>query len=209
MNEPLVQYNKYIPSTYQHPEGLPAHLGGHEGETHVDDGSLTYLINKFNIRSMLDVGCGPGGMIKLAKEKNLLVTGIDGDDKVEREEDVIKNIIIHDYCTGPFIPDTIFDLAWSVEFLEHVEAGYIPNYMPSFQKCKYVIATHAKPKPDTVNGKSATNYHHVNEQFEDYWIDIFNTYGFDYSAPFTKELRQASTMTKNFVRENGLVFIKR
>lgn len=198
MSEPLVEYNFNIPPTYQHPEGLPSHLGGHEGETHVDDGALSYLINKLNVKTMLDVGCGPGGMVKLAKEKNLIVTGIDGDDKVEREQDVMSNIIIHDYCAGPYIPDTVFDLAWSVEFVEHVEKKYMQNFLETFKHCKYVAMTHALP--------NQPGHHHVNCMPIEYWCGAMEAIGFMAMVDETNEMRKASTMRERYIRQQGYVF---
>jgi hypothetical protein len=46
---------------------LPQHLGGHENETHIDDGALSYIIKTFGIGSMVDIGCGPGGMVDHAR----------------------------------------------------------------------------------------------------------------------------------------------
>ena len=57
----------------------PPHLGGHLNKTHIDEGALDYLIKKFEIQSMLDIGCGPGGMIGVARAKGLDAWGIDGD----------------------------------------------------------------------------------------------------------------------------------
>ena len=74
---------------------------------------------------MLDVGCGPGGMIELAESVGISSWGIDGDPYVKRQTPVI----IHDYTLGPVdasrLPRKQFDLAWSVEFLEHVEEKFI------------------------------------------------------------------------------------
>ena len=39
-------------------EKLPDHLGGHLNKTHTDRGTLLYLKNKYNIKSMIDIGCG-------------------------------------------------------------------------------------------------------------------------------------------------------
>lgn len=196
-------------------EKLPDHLGGGERRCHGDRGALQWAIMKWNIASMLDIGCGRGCVVKDAITFGVDAMGIDGDpgdlheDKYKYKRDPSMPFLLHDYTVGVAPINREFDLAWSVEFLEHVESEYISNYMPSFQKCKYVIVTHAKPKPGTVNGRSATNHHHVNEQFEDYWFDIFHQYGFDHDSALTKELRAASTMTKNFIRDNGLVFIQR
>jgi 2-polyprenyl-3-methyl-5-hydroxy-6-metoxy-1,4-benzoquinol methylase len=39
---------------------------------------LTFLMNEYNIKSFLDVGCGPGGMVALAGMRGLDAMGIDG-----------------------------------------------------------------------------------------------------------------------------------
>ena len=44
-------------------KGLPDHLGGHMGITHVDKGILKYFKTK-GCKTYLDIGCGPGGMTK-------------------------------------------------------------------------------------------------------------------------------------------------
>lgn len=43
------------------------HLGGHGFKTHLDHGLLNFFKNEFNCKSLLDIGCGPGGMVKLAE----------------------------------------------------------------------------------------------------------------------------------------------
>jgi hypothetical protein len=43
----------------------------------------------------------------------------------------------------------------------------------------------------------------------EYWVNKFDQFGFDFDVDLTNELREASTMTKKFMRENGLVFIRR
>ena len=34
---------------------LEAHLGGHQGKTHTDEGTLRWAIDKLKVKSMLDV----------------------------------------------------------------------------------------------------------------------------------------------------------
>lgn len=182
---------------------LEEHLGGHAGKTNVDVGALDWAIKKFNIKSMLDIGCGPGDMVKLACEKNINATGIDGDYTLNRWNK--EKFIIHDYTKGPVPKLKKYDLAWSVEFVEHVYEEYMINYMPSFQKCKFVIITYAPP--------GWPGHHHVNCQSESYWISKFKGYGFNFNEEYTKELRANSTMNihrskKAFVKNRGLFFVK-
>src|SRR5512146_1365929 len=104
----------------------PAHLGGHMNMSWVDEPVLDYLIARYQIGSMLDVGCGLGAMVDLARSKNIWAWGIDGDPQIEHDY-----VIIHDYATGPKLISA-FDLIWCVEFVEHVEAIYQENYLATF-----------------------------------------------------------------------------
>jgi 2-polyprenyl-3-methyl-5-hydroxy-6-metoxy-1,4-benzoquinol methylase len=113
------------------------HLGGHSGVTHIDQGNLEWAIQNLNIKSLLDIGCGPGGMLNLADSLNLENFGIDGDPSIS----IDKNFLLHDFTTGPANHFTLYDLVWSCEFVEHVEEKFIDNFMKSFQLGKYVIIT--------------------------------------------------------------------
>jgi SAM-dependent methyltransferase len=198
MSEPIVEYSFSVPPTYQHPQDLPSHLGGHEGETHNDDGALSYLIEKLNIKSMLDIGCGPGGMVKLAREKGLNVLGVDGDDKVTRDDIVKEHLVIHDYATGPYLPSKIFDLGWSVEFVEHVEKKFMSNFLETFKSCKYVAMTHALP--------GQPGHHHVNCMPFEYWAGAMEAFGFEIMVEETNDMRKASTMRERYIRQQGYLF---
>lgn len=46
---------------------LPEHLGGHKNRTHLDEGSLDHCIKILQVKSMLDIGCGPGGMVEIGR----------------------------------------------------------------------------------------------------------------------------------------------
>lgn len=182
---------------------LPNHLGGHKNRTHLDNGVLEYMLKKYNIKSMIDIGCGPGGMVNLAEDMNLEVIGIDGDFTVPRKG---NNFLIHDYTKGRTKFEETFDFAWSCEFVEHVDEEYVINYMPDFAKAKYVVMTYSE-KP---------GHHHVNLKPAEYWINLFKEYGFDYDTKETTNIRAVSTMNttgkfanspkKQFVKTNGLFF---
>lgn len=202
----------------------PEHLGGHNNKTWIDQGALDYLIKNYKVKSFLDIGCGPGDMLQVAQEAGLEAFGIDGDPLFQGKE----GVQIHDYTLGPISKKEIqrlpvqgyYDVGWNVEFLEHVEAEFIPNFFTTFQLCKYMVITHATPKQG--------GYHHVNEQFFDYWEAIFKDYGFKASAKMTLGVREHSTMRrkmpdrvfefvddevichivkKSFMEKNGWVFV--
>jgi SAM-dependent methyltransferase len=144
-----------MPQNEPNAEGVAEHLGGHYGYTNMDTPTFDYLVKRFGIQSMVDIGCGPGGMVDYAKSRGLAAIGIDGDLNMMRD-----GIIIHDFTTGPF--EIKADLIWCVEFVEHVEAKYVKNILDSFKGGKYLLLTHAIPGQ---GGK-----HHVNLQESSYWM---------------------------------------
>jgi SAM-dependent methyltransferase len=178
------------------------HLGGHCNKTHIDIGALNWAIHEFNVKSYLDVGCGPGGMVELAKQLGLKATGIDGDSSLTRTSP--ENYLLHDYTKGPSTFSETVDLCWSVEFVEHIYEEFFENYVQDFLKAKYLILTYAPP--------GWPGHHHVNCQPEKYWLDKLAEKGLVYSEKHTNTLREVSTMNKNwdkkaFVKNRGLVFI--
>ncbi len=172
------------------------HLGGHANITHIDEGAFLYLSAELKIASMLDVGCSIGGMVKLAQRYGIQSDGIDGDVSVL---DKFPEVIIHDFSKGKYHSENAYDLIWSTEFLEHVDAQYISNIFSAYCLSPYVFITHARP--------GETGFHHVNCQPADYWISVFSSYGYTLSETYTEGVRKASTMKRNFVRNSGMVFV--
>jgi hypothetical protein len=181
------------------------HLGGHAGITHIDQGAIDWAIQEFNVKSMLDVGCGIGGMVETAINNGLEAHGIDGDELKAAPKWFNKDFFtLWDFQEGPAPVNKRYDLCWSVEFVEHVYEQYIPNYIQAFQQCDILFMTHAVP--------GQGGYHHVNEQHEPYWIEQIEKYNFKFSREHTEKLREISTMNINqrrwapYVKLTGMVF---
>lgn len=174
------------------------HLGGHEMKTHIDSGVLEFAINNLKINNMIDIGCGPGGMVELARKMGIDSYGIDGDFRLERLYP--EKYFLQDFSKGKATIDKTFDLAYSCEFVEHVKEDYLPNFMDVFIKADHVIMTFA---PEGTPG-----HHHVNCKNESYWIEVFNNYGFLFNKEITNNIRNCSTMERDFIRNNGLYFKK-
>lgn len=177
---------------------LPEHLGGHSGRTHVDEGALRWL-QAHGCRTLLDVGCGPGGQVQLARQVGMDAVGIDGDPSC-------NPTYLHDFTKGMFVPPDVlgfrFDALWCVEFLEHVEARYLTNVQKTIAMAAPRFAVIAAAPP----GKRG--HHHVNCQPADYWIARFEECGMTYHVGHTEALRKASTMVREFVPKRGLVFVR-
>lgn len=147
------------------------------------------IVNKYNPKTMLDIGCGEGHAIKWFLDNNVKACGVDGSELVLEGSDVKNRIFIHDFTKGTISFNDILkpDLIWSCEFLEHVEEQYQDNYMRIFQTAPVVALTYSEPQ------WSDGGHHHVNCKPQEYWNDVFAKYGFEYDSEYSQYLRSIAT----------------
>ena len=177
---------------------LPPHLGGHDDVTHVDEGCLTYLRDECGVKSVLDVGCGPGEQVLAARRLGMEAHGVDGDWRLAK---AFPALVLHDYAKGPYVPDR-HDAAWCVEFLEHLAEPFLPNVFLTFRRCGLVVMTHALPGTEAA-------HHHVNCRVPEYWRWQFGTRGFLFHEKLTALLREKTTMEREFMKTTGMAFINK
>lgn len=178
--------------------------GQHGGDTNVETNLYNFFQKEFNVKSILDLGCGMGANVVHARSKGFEVFGIDGT-KVPDDDFFFKV----DYRKGSSNLNRNFDLCWCVEFVEHIEEKYIHNFMEDILLCNYIILSAAPP------GWRGTG--HVNCRKESYWISLIEGYGYKFIPEITKQIRDLSILTykgkirpehKQFVRLRGLFFSK-
>ena len=145
------------------------------------------LIDTFQPKNLIDIGCGEGHSVKWFVDKGVDAIGIEGSAKALNNSPVKDRIILHDYTKGPYKVESEFDLAWSCEFVEHVEARYVNNYMTTFNSAKVVAMTYSEPQ------WSHGGHHHVNCQPQSYWNDIFEFWGYQWMEEFSRDLRSIAT----------------
>jgi SAM-dependent methyltransferase len=166
----------------------PDHLGGSltpDSHTFMPD-VWSRLIQDYAIRSMIDVGCGPGYTAAWFLEhfgRAGRVLGLEGDPgalAIRRCDPIVS----HDFTLGPFVPIDRYDLGWCAEFVEHVEEQFIPNWMAALRRCRYVAMTFATP--------GQGGHHHVCERDESFWLEQFTAADFDHVPEETARLRASS-----------------
>lgn len=177
------------------------HLGGYvpggDVATHFPD-LWRWLVEQHGIRTVVDVGCGDGQAVDYFLSLGCEVVGIEG---VQQNH---QSIIVHDYETGPWtpaMPPYRFDLAWSCEFVEHVEERFAPNFLATFACANWVMMTHAGP--------GAGGWHHVNCKTSDYWKGALAAIGYEFDealTDLTRTLAAANTSPWNHYRRSGMVF---
>ena len=175
---------------------IPNHLGGHQDMCWVDEGALRALKDMLEVKTMVDIGSGTGEQVRIAREIGIEAVGIDGDRSYEPDH-------VHDFTDGPFYTSHNFDLAWSVEFLEHVPPRFTVNYMPVFKQARYTVCTASPFSSDK----------HFNVEHVGYWISLFELWGFRYAPRVLEIILQNSTMSDygrrvNFWEIGGMAFVR-
>ena len=164
-------------------------IGGHGNKGHVSE-SLLQHFKSLGCKSLIDIGCGAGHNVALAREKyGYDAYGIEGDPDVFHNP-LSANIFKHDFeQDGKFVSNDVpekIDLAWSVSVSEHIAEDKVDYYLEAFNRAKYVVFTWC---PKWYDG-----HHHVNCQDAPYWIGKFKHIGFRLDDALTDFVKMKSDL---------------
>ena len=126
---------------------LGGYLAGGDPDTLYPD-MWDWLVDTWEVKSVIDIGCGDAPALSHFLSRGIRAVGVDG---MPPTHELVTQ---HDYTTGPYVPNGEFDLAWSAEFVEHVDEVYVPNFMATFRRARFAAITHAEP--------GCPGWHHVN-----------------------------------------------
>jgi SAM-dependent methyltransferase len=185
------------------PDIIEGHLGGcsigGDGGTYYPI-MWKYLVDSYQIKTVLDIGCGRGFASKYFQSLGCDILGIDGSTKAQEMSLIPEHFLLNDYETGSALKNSVieyngksikefvFDLCWCCEFVEHVWEEYSQNFIDDFKRCKYVAMTYAGP--------GQLGHHHVNCKPEDYWIEKMVNNGFEFLENDTEILKQKTFLDK-------------
>ena len=162
-----------------------------------------WAVQRWQAKSVIDVGCGEGHSTQFFQQLGCQALGVDGSATAIDNTVAPGAVELHDFCAGPFRTNRSFDIAWSCEFLEHVEARYVPGILATFDLAKKaVLLTHAFPGQED-------GHHHVNCRPSSYWIRQLESLGFHCSIEATLEARRIALADYpgiNHFARSGLVF---
>jgi SAM-dependent methyltransferase len=174
-------------------------LGGNfrHGDVHTFVPRLwRYLVERFAIDSVLDVGCGEGHAVRFFhKHLGVYAHGIDG--LIDNIRHAVFPIALHDLLASSYYMPV--DLVWSCEVAEHIDPEKVDNFIATLASGRVVAMTHAVPGQE--------GYHHVNLQAPEYWIGKMEEKGYqlDPQNEFFREIAGREE-TWNYFARTGLVF---
>lgn len=164
--------------------------------------SWSYVIDKYKIKSVLDVGSGYGHAPKWFSDKGLTAFAIDG---LQKNVDnaiypTTKVDLIEDSYTAEV------DMVNCIEVVEHVSEEFLDNLLETLCCGKYIFMTHGVP--------GQRGHHHVNCQWQEYWIEHIEARGFTWNEEDSKTIKKLCTGSKfnaengMHINESGLFFVK-
>lgn len=166
----------------------------------------TWLIEKFDLRSALDVGCGVGYSQKFLQDSGLGTLGLDC--LQMKEFHLLKDrFVAHDLTSGPYIRQDRFDFVWCCEVAEHLEERFSWNIVETVaQNCNKVLAfCAAPPKSD--------GYHHVNCQLPLYWRGRIEAAGLKYNEELSNFAHEnfnvkCGRTKEHYFQRSGQIFLR-
>jgi SAM-dependent methyltransferase len=133
---------------------------------------MPILIRMFNPGSILDVGCGNGSWLIVARQLGVRdVLGLDLEELAEGEWPLEREAFQKQDLSEPFDLGRTFDLVICLEVAEHLDPEAAETLVQSLVRHgKRVVFSAAIPRQ---GGEG-----HVNEQAPGYWQSLFNARGF-------------------------------
>jgi len=176
-------------------------LGGNlkHGDTNsITPGLWSYLVDRFSVRSVLDIGSGEGHAVNFFHRLGIIAHGFDGlEDNVYQAKFPIAH---HDLSTGPYLFPC--DMTYCVELVEHIPDEFVPNLIKTMTNAPVIVMTHGLP--------GQPGHNHVNNQPPKYWIELLNENGFSLSRDneFFRSIAKKEN-PQSYFSLSGLIFLKR
>jgi len=143
-----------------------------------------YIIDRFAIGSVLDLGSGLGHAARYFANKGVQTIAVDGlESNVARA--VFPTVMV-DLTKQPVRCNV--DLVHCQEVVEHIAPEHVDNVIASLACGRFLVMSHAVP--------GQPGFHHVNCQTWDYWVDKMLRVGMHLLPIDTDRVR-------NFARQDG------
>ena len=147
----------------------------HDVETHntrAADVVVPLLVERYAPRSVLDVGCGLGTWLEPFADRGCEILGLEGEHVPDELLRVPRSSVRVVDLSGRVASPGRFDLALCLEVAEHLPAEAAPGLVDLLTSSSDVVVFSA-----AVPGQGGS--HHVNEQWPQYWQELFRARGFD------------------------------
>lgn len=180
---------------------LELHLGGTDQTERSAGLVVPILLELFQPRSVVDVGCGTGIWLSMFQKHGVAdVHGVDGPYNSVESLRIDKSRFSPVDLEKPFSLERLFDCAVSLEVAEHVSAAHADQFVECLTRLAPVVVFSAAIP-------FQGGFGHINEQWPDYWAERFGRYGY---LP-VDAIRRRIWHEKNvcwYTKQNTLLFVR-
>lgn len=154
-----------------------------------------YMIDRFCVRSVLDVGSGRGHAAHWFAKSGCAVIAIDA--SMENVTTALYPTVHCDLLNGPLTCPV--DLVHCQEVAEHIPELYVGSLISTLANGNAIVMTHGEP--------GQPGHHHVNCQDAEYWKRLIESAGYHYLPDDTDRVRfYAANEGAHHLARSGLVF---
>lgn len=158
-------------------------------------GLWQWLAFRYELNSVLDVGCGEGQAMEFFQSMGMNVAGLDGllynVGQAHKHGVAILCDLTKWACRIPV------DLVWCCEVVEHVPERSIENLLWTLSSGRVLAMTHAVP--------GQVGHHHVNCRDAEYWVEKLRTVGMELDQVATEQSRH---LADGFWAATGMIFTR-
>ncbi|WP_170762281.1 class I SAM-dependent methyltransferase [Ruegeria lacuscaerulensis] len=155
----------------------------------------------FEAKSVIDVGCGVGFLLAEFESRDREICGVEGDWLEETAIKFSRNALVRADLERPFSMDRKFDLCVSTEVAEHLEPDRAESFVVDLTCLSDVVLFSA-----AIAGQGGTG--HKNEQWQDYWANLFYAQGYAFYDAFRPNL-WTDPLVMDWFKQNLMVFVRR
>ncbi len=160
------------------------------------------VLRLVDVRAVVDVGCGLGSWLLVFQRLGINdVIGIDGDDVDSADLVLPAERFVRRDLTQSLDVGRGFDLAVSLEVAEHLPPSRADTFVESLARLAPVVLFSAAIP-------FQGGFHHVNEQWPEYWLERFIRYGFLAIDAIRPEVWQDDRVDWWYA-QNTLLFVRR
>lgn len=164
---------------------------------------LGMLFEHYKPKSMIDIGCGRGAWLAAAEGLGVAkLKGMDGE-WIDEGALLSQNIDFSPVNFDRAMPelDEKYDLCMSVEVAEHLSETNARAFVDLLCKASDVVLFSA-----AIKYQGGTN--HINEQWQSYWVDLFESNGYRCLDMFRPHLWNDGSV-RWWYRQNLFLFVNR